>query len=235
MKPMQVAASVLAAAAIAGQAHAAMLVHDPVNYIKLIEQARTALNQLEELKAQLQQGKALYDSLNSASGVDLIARELGVPEVREFLPKLEALRAAADGDFTSLGEIGSRAEEIRQAWRVLSPELASARTHDLQDDGARAARDLAIGEAVAKAGDERLAGLEELNEALASAKDARAVLDLQARAAAEGALIANDQMRLQGLLMSQEAEARLERQRERERTEQERAERMAYFHRSFAP
>jgi type IV secretion system protein VirB5 len=69
--------------------------------------------------------------------------------------------------------------------------------------------------------------------ALDGAPNARAVLDLQARFAAEQAMTVNDQMRLQGLAMAQEAEARLQAQRDRERAEAAADARLELFRRSF--
>jgi type IV secretion system protein VirB5 len=50
---------------------------------------------------------------------------------------------------------------------------------------------------------------------------------------AEQAMIANDQMRLQGLAMSQAAEARLEEQRQRERSQAAREARMKAYRQAF--
>ncbi|WP_312491689.1 type IV secretion system protein, partial [Brevundimonas sp.] len=95
------------------------------------------------------------------------------------------------------------------------------------------ARDLAGGEAVGGAADRRLQGLETLRSALDTAPNARAVLDLEARLAAEQALIQNEQVRLQGLALTQAAEARLEEQRARERAEAARTARMDVYERAF--
>ncbi len=214
-------------------AQAAMLVYDPTSYAKLIEQAKTALDQLESLKAQITQGKQLFDSLNSASGIATIAADLGVPQLREVLPDVTALAAAAKGDLKDLGAIGERADAIRAAARLYTAVTGDPRGADLEAAGERAARDLALGEAVATAGAKRLAGLESINAALAAAPNARAVLDLQARAAAEQAMIANDQMRLQGLAMTQQAEQRLQDQRDRERMMADLEASKAIFKRSF--
>lgn len=215
-------------------AQAAMIVHDPTSYVKLIEEARTALDQLNELKAQVQQGKQLFDSLNTGSLVSAIAPKLGLPDVREFLPDISALSAAAKGDLAALGKIGARADAIRAAARLYTPPDGDALGADLEASGDRAARDLALGEAVGEAGEQRLQGLKELQAAIDSAPNARAVLDLQARAATEQAMIANDQMRLQGLAMAQAAEDRLQAQRERERMMAAREARMAAFKRGFS-
>jgi type IV secretion system protein VirB5 len=235
MKKKLVAAS---AALILGvgatTAQAAMIVHDPTSYVKLVAQAQTALNQLNELKTRVQQGAELFTSLNEASIVSAIAGQLGVPSLREFLPEIDALTAAAKGDLASLGKIGERADEIRAEMRLYTPADGDEIGAEVEAAGDRAARDLALGEAVATAGKERLEGLKELQAAIDSAPNARAVMDLQARAMTEQAMIANDQMRLQGLAMAQAAEDRLQTQRDRERMIAEREARMAAYKRGFS-
>lgn len=234
MKPRLVAAAAaLTLGLVATTAQAAMIVYDPTSYAKLIEQAKTALDQLNELKAQVQQGEKLFDSLNTASGVGQIASQLGLPSLREVLPDVSALAAAAKGDLTGLGAIGARADAIRSANRLYTPQAGDQTGADLEAAGMRAARDLALGEAVSTAGAQRLAGLQTLQAAIDTAPNARAVLDIQARATTEQAMIANDQMRLQGLAMAQTAEDRLQAQRDRERMAAARDARMAVYKQGF--
>jgi type IV secretion system protein VirB5 len=235
MKRKLVAATAALSLALAGSAaQAAMIVHDPTSYAKLIAQAQTALDQLNELKAQVQQGKELFDSFNTGSIVSAIAPRLGLPDVREYLPDISALAAAARGDLAALGKIGARADEIRAAARLYTAVDGDVIGAELEATGDRVARDLALGEAVGAAGAKRLEGLKELQAAIDGAPNARAVLDLQARAMTEQAMIANDQMRLQGLAMAQAAEDRLQAQRERERMMAAREARMAAYKRGFS-
>lgn len=212
------------------------IVHDPTAYARLVEDARTALQQLRALQAQVEQGQALFDSLNAISDVNALASVLGLPEVRNPLPDLRALRSAADGNLTALGDLADRAAAIRRETRLYTPPLGNAETYyrdSLERSGARTARDLAIGEAVSQASDQRLEGLESLRRALDAAPNARAVMDLEARLAAEQALIQNEQLRLQGLALTQAAEARLEEQRAREQAEAARTARQAVYERAF--
>lgn len=207
----------------AGTAQAQQIVHDPTSYAQLVREARTALDQLEQLREQVRQGQQLFDSLNDISDVNALARELGLPEVRNPLPDLRSLRAAADGDLSALGALAERADAIRAETRLYTPPAGDVPEVDrynreaLERSGARTARDLAVGEAVGAAADQRLAGLEALRQALDTAPNARAVMDLEARLSAEQALIHNEQVRLQGLALTRAAEARLEEQRARER------------------
>lgn len=232
------AALVLVLAAAPG-ARAQQIVHDPTSYAKMVEEARTALQQLQALQAQVEQGRQLFDSLNDLSDVNALAGALGLPEVRNPLPDLAALRAAADGDLSALGRLAERADAIRAEHRLYTPpsgDLPAAEAwyrDSLERAGARGARDLAVGEAIGEAADQRLEGLETLRRALDAAPNARAVMDLEARLAAEQALIQNEQVRLQGLALTREAEARLEEQRARERAEAARAARLDAYERAF--
>lgn len=213
----------------AAPANAQQIVFDPQALTQALNDARTAMEQLESLKTQVEQGQALFNSLNELSNVNAIAERLGLPEMRAPLPDMATLRAAADGDLSALGRLADRAEAIRRDTRLHTPTDGSAASDALERAGARTARDLAIGEAVDRAAGERVEGLEALRGALDTAPNARAVLDLNARLAAEQALIQNEQVRLQGLALTQAAEARLEEQRARERTEAGRTARMATY------
>lgn len=214
-------------------AHAQQLVHDPRSLAQMVQDARTAIEQLDSLKAQVQQGEELFASLNDLSNVNAIAERLGLPEIRNPLPDMATLRSAADGDLSALGALADRADAIRRETRLYTAETPSATADALERSGALAARDLAIGETVDRIATERLEGLETLRRALDSAPNARAVMDLNARLAAEQAIIQNEQMRLQGLALTQAAEARLEDQRARERSAAERTSRMDVYRRAF--
>jgi type IV secretion system protein VirB5 len=216
-----------------GGAQAQQIVYDPSAYGKLLEQAQTELRQLDELKAQVSEARRLYDGFNRASGVNGLAPLLSNPAVRGVLPDAAAYETAAKGDLAALGRIGAQAAQIRRANRLFTPPADDPQGQALERAGDRAARDLALGAAAADAGAQRLVGLQQLQVALDAAPDARAVMDLQARLAAEQAMIANDQMRMQGLAMAQAAEARLARQRELERVAAENAARLKLYRGSF--
>ena len=231
---MRVLLSTLLAIALgAGPARAQLIVHDVTSYGSLIRQAQTALDQLNELKAQVSEARRLFDGFNVASEVGRLAPTLATPELRAVVPEIDRYVAAARGDLTALGELGRRAADIRTAQRLYTAAADDAPGQDLERAGDRAARDLALGQAVASAGAERLRGLQELTAALDAAPSARAAMDLQARLAGEQAMIANDQMRLQGLAMAQDAEDRLQAQRDRERARAEAAARLSLFRRAF--
>lgn len=227
---------VLAAALALGPAapaSAQLIVHDPRSYASLIREAQTALDQLTELKAQVAEAKRLYDGFNTGSGAGRLAAALDAPALRRVVPDLDRYLAAADGDFSGMGGLGGSAARLRATERLFSASRDEPLGRELERRGDRAARDAAVGQAVAKAGADRLSGLEDLLAALDAAPNARAVMDLQARLAAEQALTANDQLRLQGLAMAQAGEARLEAQRDRERAAAAAQARLALYRRGF--
>jgi len=225
--------AVALAAMTAVPAHAQQVVYDPTSFAQMVKDARTAIEQLDSLKAQVQQGEELFDSLNDLSNVNAIAERLGLPEIRNPLPDMATLRSAANGDLSALGDLAERADAIRRETRVYTSDAPSAAADALERSGARTARDLAIGETVDRAATERLEGLETLRRALDTAPNARAVMDLNARLAAEQALIQNEQVRLQGVALTQAAEARLEEQRARERIAAGRSARMDAYRQAF--
>lgn len=233
MRNTFVAIGVALAASLACPAQAQQVVYDPTSFAQMVKDARTAMEQLESLKAQVQQGQDLFNSLNQLSDVNAIAERLGLPEIRNPLPDLASLRSAADGDLSALGDLAERADAIRRDTRLFTAIQATEASAALERSGALTARDLAIGETIDRSATQRLEGLETLRRALDSAPNARAVMDLEARLAAEQAIIQNEQVRLQGLALTQSAEARLEEQRARERAEANRTSRMDVYRQAF--
>lgn len=232
MKPL-IPLALAAALAFAPPAAAQMAVHDVASYGSLLRQATTALDQLKELQAQVAEAKRLYDGFNTGSGAGALAGLLKAPELRAFVPDIDTYVAAAKGDLSALGDIGRKATAIRAEARLYAAPADDVLGQELERQGDRAARDLALGRAAAGVGAQRLEGLNQLLAALDTAPNARAVMDLQARIAAEQALSVNDQMRLQGLAIAQDAEARLQAQRDRERAAAQAEARLELFRKSF--
>jgi type IV secretion system protein VirB5 len=216
-----------------GAANAQVMVYDVKSYASLIKQASTALDQLKELKGQVVQAKALYEAFNTPSGIGSIASNMNAPQLRAFVPDIDLYLAASNGDLKALGEIGQRADAMRQANRLYTPSPDDSLGQELDQAGDRAARDLALGQQASIVGAQRLAGLQQLNAALEAAPNARAVMDIQARLSAEQAMISNDQMRLQGLAMAQDAETRLQIQRDRERAKAAASARLKLYQDAF--
>lgn len=208
------------------------LVFDPSAYAKLVEEAQTALQALEQMKAQVSQGKALLDSFNLASNIKALAPELNTLGLDHLLPSPDAYLAAV-GHLDGLGGLTEAAKAYRESLRLFRANPADAIGQSLEAAGDRNARDLAVGQAVATDSQARAQGLQTLQDALGEAGDVRSVLDLQARIAAEQARLTNDQIRLQGLQMSRDAEAALARQRDAERARAASDARLALYQQAF--
>ena len=143
------------------------------------------------------------------------------------------MAAGQGGNLGQLGALSASAQSIRSQNRLYTPQAGDAIGADIEAQGDRAARDLAASQAIGTTAQTRLTGLQQLQTSLTTAGDARAVMDLQARIQAEQAMIANDQMRLQGIAMIQAAEERLQQQRNRERMEAARDARIALYKGGF--
>ena len=110
MTPRSRLAAILAVALFAGGPAAAQeIVHDPMNYASLIQQAKTGISQLKQLQQQVSQAQQLYDGFNTASHVGTLATVLDNPAVRAVLPDVATFTAAAKGDFSGLQQIGQQA------------------------------------------------------------------------------------------------------------------------------
>lgn len=233
MKSRFLAAAALAALTFSGAAlpaHAQMAVTDPGAYVRMLQQLNEARAQLQQLQEQvrqgteiIQQGQELYDGFNKLTNVNSLAGVLNNPVLRRYLPpEVQDTGRLLNGTLSDLGSIGTRATSIRDANRIFSaattPLNAAQEYYQnaLEKSGDRAARDIALGESAYRTAAQRQAGLDELRLQLNNATTAKEVMDLQARIAAEQALINNDQMQLQGLAMMQDAERRLAEQRDRE-------------------
>ena len=202
----------------AGAAKAEVIVYDPTTFAKILQQTQTALSQLQQAEQQVTQGQQLLTSLNQISNVNSIATVLSQPALRSFLPDANLYVSASQGNLSSLGAIGTNAQSIRTTNQLYTAPAGDAAGADLMAAGNRAALNLATAEAIGQAAATRLTGLQQLQAQLDTAPNARAVLDLQARIQVEQAMIANDQMRLQGLAMTQGAQGQVQTQRDQERS-----------------
>lgn len=223
-------------------ATAQQIVHDPTSLAKQLAEYKSQLtelrSQVENGRRMITQGEQLFDSFNEISNIGDLGRALDNPSLRQFMPEdTRALSRAMNGDWEALGQVGDRALAIRNDARAWTPDEAGATDADrsyregLDRRGNMAARDIAVGEHIDQTASNRLEGIGELRRALDTADSARAVMDIQARLAAESAMIANDNMRLQGMAMRAQAERELEAQRYEEAQQARRTERRRSYER----
>ncbi|HQR53648.1 MAG TPA: type IV secretion system protein, partial [Burkholderiales bacterium] len=166
---------------------------------------------------QLTQAQQQFQSLTGRRGMEQLLS--GV--TRNYLPAdwaaLEATLRGAQANYAALSA------EIQAAIRdvtVLTPAQTARMSPEQVEQLEAARRSVALLQATSRealqASSQRFASLQGLIDAIPTAIDAKAVLDLQARIAAEQAMLQNEHTKLMVLNQAAEAEQRAQEQRARE-------------------
>ncbi len=141
--------------------------------------------------------------------------------VRNYLPTDWAeLDAALHGAQTAYGQLAQQLETMVQTNGVLTaPQIARWMPAQVEQlDAAR--RSVALQQVMSRqalqVSSQRFEALQTLINAIPTATDAKATLDLQARIAAEGAMLQNEHTKLMVLQQTAEAEDRAREERARE-------------------
>ena len=240
MKKHALAATAALILAVAGapRAQAQIPVTDAGSLGQLIQQGITAASQLQQLQTQVQQYQTMLNSLNPTANINNVATLLQNPTVRNLLPtSVSNLGNLTSTNLSSLGSISGAAQAIRSANRIYTAPTDTSGLSDsekyydqaLEDSGNRVARDMAAGQQVASVTDNRQTGLDQLRQQINAAQNPTDILNLQARIQSEQAMIANDQVRLQGVQMQQAAQDRMAQQRAMEQSKKDSDATGAYF------
>lgn len=184
---------------------------------QLRQQLSTMSNQLQTARNQLTQAQQQYQAMTGARGMEQLLRTT----VRNYLPPdWQALEAALDGLSGSYAALAADLEAALHANAVLSNEqigrLSAAEREQLEARRRTAALLQVTSRQALQASSQRFASLQQLIDAIPTATDQKAVLDLQARIAAEQAMLANENTKLMVLYHATEAEELARRQRAQE-------------------
>lgn len=198
-------------------ATAAMAVVDVAAISHLVTQVRTLSDQLTTMRDSLTQARLEFESIRGGRGME----NLLAGTVRNYLPPDWAqLDAALRGMAGSYGALASSLQNLIESNAVLTPQQVALLSplERAQLDASR--RSVALvqattREALANASD-RFAALQQLVNAIPRATDQKAILDLQARIAAEQGMLQNEQIKLDLMERTAQAEERARRQRARE-------------------
>jgi type IV secretion system protein VirB5 len=197
-------------------AHAQFAVIDVASLTQLISEVQTLAQQLQTARNQLAQAQSEYQSITGARGME----QLLAGVVRNYLPpNWPALQSALQGS----GSYGSLSADLQAALRsaaVLSPQqlgaLSATAGPQLQTERQSVALLQSLShEALANASS-RFASLQELIDAIGRATDQKGILELQARIAAEHAMLQDEQTKLQVLYQGVQAQEWSNAQRARE-------------------
>lgn len=207
----------LALSAAAPAAHAQFAVIDVASLTQLISQLQTLEQQLATARSQLGQAQAEFQSMTGGRGMQLL---LG-GTVRNYLPgDWNALQGALQGPGGAYAGLGAEFRRALAADTVLSaPQLARlGPPAGAQLEAARRSAALLQGltrQALANSS-ARFASLQQLIDAIGGATDQKAILDLQARIAAESGMLQNEHTKLEDLYRGAQAEQWADGQRWRE-------------------
>ncbi|WP_306115037.1 MULTISPECIES: type IV secretion system protein [unclassified Roseovarius] len=185
--------------------------------------------EIAQMVKELEEAKRLYDAVNGLTEMADIVDALNDPKVRELLgPEAMSIASALDVNIDALGDLSDTANEFLDHTRVTAADVSAEDFYrqELDRIGARTARDAAVGDRIVQSADDRLAGLEQLRQAIGTASTQKEIDALQARLQVESAMLQNDTNRIQGLAMLQEAQSAVEAQRQREIAAQNRASTM---------
>jgi type IV secretion system protein VirB5 len=198
-------------------ATAAMAVVDVKAISHLVSQVKTLNDQLNTMRDSLDQARQEFESIRGSRGME----NLLASTVRNYLPADWAqLDATLRGMASSYGALASSLQDLIETNAVLTPEQVAVLSpmERAQLDASR--RSVALlqattREALANAS-ARFTSIQQLVNAIPGATDQKAILDLQARIAAEQGMLQNEQIKLDLLERTAEAEERARRQRVRE-------------------
>lgn len=206
---------VLAALAVSRPAAAQWAVIDVSSIQQLIQQYEVLEQQLATLRSQLSQAEQQYAALTGQRGMQQLLSGVN----RNYLPTdWDELAAVMQGTSGTYGSLAASVQGLAATNAVLGNQdlarLSPAELAELTN-----ARELvALREAITRAAldttSNRFNSLQQLINAIPSATDTKGALDLQARIAAEQAMLANESTKVQVLQQTLEAEqAALEQQR----------------------
>jgi type IV secretion system protein VirB5 len=199
-------------------AQAQIPVIDVASLTQLIMQIQTLEQQLSTARNELAQAQSEYQSITGQRGMQQLLS--GTP--RNYLPAnwptLAALATGAGGYPVLGGDIRAALKAVG----VLTPQqlaaLSSADASQLQAQRQSVALLEAITDTAVANASGRFAALQTLIDAIGSANDQKAILELQARISAEQAMLANEHTKLDELYRGSEAQAWANAQRARELT-----------------
>ncbi|GAC1460101.1 MAG: P-type DNA transfer protein VirB5 [Steroidobacteraceae bacterium] len=204
-------------AVIAPAAHAQFAVIDVASLTQLVSQLQTLEQPLATARGQLSQAQQEYQSMTGGRGM----QNLLAGTVRNYLPgDWPSLQAVLNGTGGAYPALATDVRSALAATSVLSAGQLSAfaPADSVQLQAGRQTPALlqsVTSEALANAS-ARFTALQQLIDAIGGAADPKAVLDLQARIAAEAAMLQNEHTKLQALYQVLQARQWADSQRGRE-------------------
>lgn len=198
-------------------ARAQFAVIDVNAIVQMVQQLRVLQDALITARNQLTQAEQQFQSLTGGRGMDQLLSGVS----RNYLPADWAeLDAALRGVQAQYALLSAQLNTAVQRNAVLSAAQTARWMPEQVDQLDAARRSVALEQVMSREAlevtSQRFAGLQTLIDAIPRATDAKATLDLQARIAAEEAMLQNEHTKLMVLYQTAAAEARAQEQRSRE-------------------
>jgi len=208
-----IVACVLAAPGV----QAAMAVVDVRAIAQMRSQLQALQNQLTTARNQLTQAQQQYQSMTGRRGME----RLLAGTARNYLPPdWAALEAAVRGAESIYNVLTAEVDSLLHSNAVLTPEQTAHLAADSRAQLGADRRSVAMMQVTSRqalqASSQRFASLQGLIDAIPTATDTKAALDLQARIAAEQAMLQNEHTKLMVLHQAALAEEKAQQQRARE-------------------
>jgi type IV secretion system protein VirB5 len=205
---------------LAPVAHAQFAVIDVANLTQLISQAQQLEQQLETARSQLTQAQAEFQAMTGSRGM----QSLLSGTVRNYLPPDWAtLQGALQGAGGAAGAYPALVADLTRAINansVLTAQqltaLPPAAGQSLQAGRQSPALLQSLSHEALANSSQRFAALQQLIDAIGSTTDQKAILELEARIAAEGGMLQNERTKLDGLYRGTQADQWANAQRTRE-------------------
>jgi type IV secretion system protein VirB5 len=175
-----------------------------------------AITSVQQLKAQLEQQKQIYQAMNGSRGMGNLLND---PALRNYLPA-DWQKVYDQLSSGGLAGLSGSAAEIRKATKVFDCERLQTPNSRYQCEvqAGKVAQDKAFGLAAYEQSVKRVDQIEALMRRINDTSDPKAIAELNARLQAENALIQNEQIKLQMFQYLSQAEDKAIAQRKREST-----------------
>jgi type IV secretion system protein VirB5 len=197
-------------------AHAQWAVVDAPAIVQLIQEVQTTAQQLATAKAQLLQAEQALQTMTGARGMEQLLSGTN----RNYLPadwsQVSGVLQGAGG----FGALSTDLQRVMSANAVLSPQrmaiLPPSGQQLIQGERQWSAMQQALSHQALSSVSSRFASIQSLISAISSAADQKGILDLQARISAELGMLQNEQLKVQILNQSTQAQQASLRQQARE-------------------
>lgn len=204
---------------VAPASHAQWAVVDVGAITQLIQEVNYWKQQIQAMSSQLNQLQSTYNAMTGNRGMQNLLPM--TPQQRNYLPtNWQGLMAALNALSGSYGALSTQLNASLTANAILTPaqlsRLSPQEQAQLQSSRNSAALMQATSQQAMQASSQRFVTLQQLINAIPTATDQKGALDLQARIAAEQAMLQNELAKIQTLNQALQADERARQQRAQE-------------------